>query len=77
MIRITNIKFYYSYSKRWIGHAIAYVVLGPTVLRTEARRVLKKMDEFRSRNYQRDVRQSLAINYITVKEEGRKEREDS
>jgi len=46
------------------------------VLRTEAKRHLKKMDQFRSRNYQREVRQSLAINCISVskKREKRKRR---
>lgn len=40
----------------------------------EAERHLKKTDDFRSRDCQREAKHSLAINYITMKEKGRKER---
>lgn len=44
----------------------------------EAKRHLRKMDDFRSRDCQREVKQSLLVNYMTVKEEGKKKRiEDS
>ena len=35
---------------------------------------MKKTDDFSSRDCEREVKQSLAINDITMKEEGRKER---
>lgn len=54
-----------------ILHAMAYAT---HCVQTEAERHLKKTDAFRSRDCQREVKKSLAVNYKTMKEEGRKER---
>lgn len=48
--------------------------LGTHCVQTEAERHLKKTDDFSSRDCQREVKKSLAVNYKTMKEEGRKER---